>query len=445
MEAISWLRKQIKKPVTAFDIIPAAATDTLDQQIGLVKEWKIDAVKNRWARFEVGRSTNAPARASVPGWINGNNANINVVAGCFEPTVYPTPGNLGAYKSKVYANGLDWGAEDISLMRGQTMPGMVWRLRCRAYTFQRDPGKDWTTQPFSLSNAAEKPIDKIELESEVSMTQFQPRTAAIYSFDDDVVDTGTIPNHSGVGCTATGGHIRIHGNSSVNQVDLAVRDGLGYNVWSNTNQVQWTATPAGNEVGSNLFGPSLIGMSSTSNPNYVSPKLGDQLNYTFGVPDVNSIASIADYTYDASSTLPAVLPQMALIYIDATGMSGSGQGNTLMINGNGVGASTQLSGGGIIVVNGGLQIDGTHYPQAWNGLIFTTGVYHQFAGTKVVGGVIAGKHVIIHGAPNNGAVSGIAHLNYSRATLEDVCRQVANYHEQRSTLTIVPGSAETIY
>ncbi|MDB5096981.1 MAG: hypothetical protein JWM80_1402, partial [Cyanobacteria bacterium RYN_339] len=150
-EAISYMRKQPSKPLASFDYVgdPShlAPPDSLNEQIGLVKEWEIDPMRHLWARFEVGREAGAPART---GLINGVGATLT--AGSDGGTLYG-------------AGPVDWAAKDISLQRGRTRQGEVWRLRSRAYTFQRPAST--ATPSFNLTNPVLKPIQRIELETEV--------------------------------------------------------------------------------------------------------------------------------------------------------------------------------------------------------------------------------------------------------------------------------------
>ncbi|MDB5096988.1 MAG: hypothetical protein JWM80_1409 [Cyanobacteria bacterium RYN_339] len=427
-EALSWYRKQPIKPVKNFDIVSAASADTLDQQIGLVKEWEIDSTRHLWARFEVGRDPNAPIRTGVTSKGSRNTALYPVAT---YPTYYFSfnDGIVPAYSV------LDWGAQDVSFQRGKGQAGTVWLLRSKGYTFRRTGSATSliTSEPFSLSTAARKPIQKIELESEVVLTNFHPHEAALYDFNDNA-DATQVVSHAQ--CAITGGHVNIHGSGSASNVDVRVLDGVGFNVWCNTGAANVHLT---DDAGSNLFGPSLKGQGTTTNPNYVSPTLSDQIRSTFEVPDIASLKGLADYYYDQNSPPPAVLPQMAFIYIN--GQSMVANGNQVIFDGATVAGVTRpkLSGGGIIFVEGGATIDGTAIPQRWDGLIFTTGYYHQFNSSRITGGAIAGAHAIVHGES-----SKVAQLYYSRATLDQVIRQVRNYQEQRSTLTVVPGSSEDI-
>lgn len=415
-EALSWMRKQPVKPVTTFDIIndpspPAPAhQNTLDEQIGLVKEWEIDTQRHLWGRFEVGRSFGSPTRTTA------------TAAYATNGTLYPAAAN---YRNGDTTQGLDWAAQDISLQRGKSQAGSVWLLRSRGYIFQRAAGETPDTQPFSLTDASERPIQKIELETEVNLTSFSPPAAALYNFD-AASDTGQVAAHTQ--CAITGGHINVHGNGAASNVVLGVKDGAGVNIWCASNP---SDVHLHDDAGSNLFGPSLTGQSNNAKPNYVSSALADQLQSFFGVSDVSSLKGLADYVYDVNSPPPAVLPQMAFIFVDATGMA---NGEMLFD-----GTANALTGGGVLFVNGGIALDGTTTSQVWDGPIFATGWYHQFNKSKVTGGVTCGARSIVHGESGK-----VAQLYYSQATLSDVVRQVSNYAEQRSTFSVVPGSSEDV-
>lgn len=393
-EALSWLRKQELKPVTRFDIVEDTATaypETWNEQIGLVKEWEVDPAQRIWARFEVGRSSNAPARAGAAGSL--------------------TAGSPA---------GKNWTAEDISRQRGYTSPGVVWLLRSRGFVYKRPPSAtQWT--------AAAKPIQEAYLETEVQLTNFNAREAAIYSFV-DATDAGTVPTDAS--CGQTGGHIQVHAHGgSAGNVRVELEQGMGYTIWSNTPE---SKVQTDNGDGSTIFGPAAHGVTTTSHDRYVAPDLATQLDFAFGVQDLTSARSLASFYYDASSPPTGSLPQMSFTYINAIGMPD----DTMVFNSS----SPRLAGGGILFVEGNLKLDGTSVSQVWDGLIFVTGNYFQYNATRLTGGVMCGGKVRVHGT-----ASKVAEVRFSREAIASVCRKLATYREHRATVATSASASPRTY
>lgn len=337
--AVFWLQKQTVQPVTVFD--PKANTNLPDEdpetrpteeQLGLVNEFVIDAARNVWGRYEVGRSTFiTPATA--------------------RPTAVPTDGAASALYPAV-----TWTAEDVSRRRGEAQDGKVWLLRCRAYVFQ----KDSTNTVFSLApDAYTRPRETLTLEAEARMASLNFRNAALYSFrEDDGND-----------------QVEFKENNSV-KPRLEVETGAtGRNYWYNTDDINnssevslGTPDPAG----------SLMGQNDPAASTYVNPSLPAQLSYVFGQSNLEAVKGMADSFYTAVADVPSPLPSMSFVYL---------KGTSFTFN-----SSKQLNGGGILFVEGDLTIDGGSIEHNWDGLIFVTGDYTQKKKSTVTGSVMVGGY-----------------------------------------------------
>lgn len=114
-EAINWFRRQPTQPVTVFapvlnDAADPPILDTEDAEIGLVRQFKISA--SVWGRYEVWKQWDADPDAERLVWRQ------------------------------------QMQAEDVSLLRGRTMAGGVWRLRSVGHVFDmRDPNKSFREFP----------------------------------------------------------------------------------------------------------------------------------------------------------------------------------------------------------------------------------------------------------------------------------------------------------
>lgn len=337
--AVFWLQKQTVQPVTVFD--PKANTNLpdedpetrpIDEQLGLVNEFVIDASRNIWGRYEVGRSTFiTPATA--------------------RPTTVPTTGAWSSHHPAV-----TWTAEDVSKRRGETQNGKVWLLRCRAYVFK----KDATNTTFSLvPDAFTYPMETITLEAEARMANLNFRNAALYSFrlDDGADQVEYTENNS------TKPRLEVEAGAT------------GRNYWFNTDDIN-----SSDEVALGVPDPagSLSGQNDSSASTYVNPALAAQLSFVFGQSDVEGVKGMADNVYTALADVPTPLPSMSFVYL---------KGTSFTFN-----SSKPLNGGGILFVEGNLTLDGDSVDHTWDGLIFVTGNYTQKKSSTVTGSVMVGGY-----------------------------------------------------
>lgn len=368
--AVSWLRKQATKPVTRFD--PRSTTDpdeesettAVDESIGLCAEFVLDAKANLWARYEIGRSANAPARTGVP-----------VGATHTDTTLYP--------------NGIRWVAQDIGKQRGLAA-GEAWAIQCKAYTFTKAGGLTFATDTKRKS---------LILEAEIRRASINTREAALYCFKQSTAADTVKFDVQGAGSCV-----------------VDVLDGIGRPYWCNTNMVTLVGLPG--------FGtpplPAEQNKNAATDPLYVDPDLANQLIYVFGTSDLEGVKSMAANVYDNEGDIPQPMPANAFIYFD---------GN-LVFDG-----SPDLSGGGILFVEGDMKIEASTL-QSYNGLIFTTGRYDQRHKSTVTGGVICGGTAEVHG---HGAGKE-ASLRYSKDKLDSVASILDDYRLEHATIKVLPDN-----
>ncbi|MDB5096991.1 MAG: hypothetical protein JWM80_1412 [Cyanobacteria bacterium RYN_339] len=374
--AVSWLQKQPVQPVQVFDPKAnlgnpeeEAETAAEEEQLGLVHEFEIDHDRKLWARYEVARSTTAPARGAM----------------------------ADGPHSPLYADPIAWSAEDVSGSRGGRPPGTVWRVRSRAYLFERP----LATTPFSPKHV----LQHMTLEAEIRRTAMQFREAALYDFLD--------PHQP----AALGGvHVDVHAHGDRTNTELGVADGTGYAIWSASGLVA-TDHEAWKD-GANLMGATLAGSAA------VSPKLADQLHDVFGVSDLGKLREMAVHYYEDAIDLPQPQPPMDFIYLKPNGGGITFDG------------APQLDGGGVLVVEGNLHLKGDQQLQRWQGLVFVTGHLQVEKACELTGAVICGGTAEIHGYEGKPA-----RVLYSKAVLERVNAMLGTYRVARSTIRVIDGVA----
>lgn len=380
--AVYWLQKQSTQPVLVFDPQSAPAPDeegdvaTAEEQLGLVSEFPVDETAGLWGRYEVGRSKQAPARDSI------------------------ATGPL----SPLYADPPEWTVEDISLARGASQAGQIFRVRSRGYLFK----KETPTADFTLASPA--PLKTMTLEGEIKRMSFQFRSAPIYSFMADsnpTAKTVELKEKSG------GDTIIDKGSAS-------------YHYWSNAGTGKYTIQSVNFEPGGTAV-PMAGANNSSLYDQYVSPGLNDQLKYVFGTSDLTAIQAFADAIYTEKNQIPDSQPTTGFIYIKPT------SGTITFKEG---GSDPTLAGGGILFVEGNLTIDGNGGMQEWEGLIFVTGNYRQVKTSTVKGAVICGGTFFIEGE-NSGKT---AKIEYSNSSLGRINDKLGNYRLDRSTLRLIDGA-----
>lgn len=144
IEALGWFRKQTSQPVLTFEPqLDATATpkvlDTLDPVVGLVREFQISG--STWGRYEVWKQWDAD----------------------------PIPERL-AWRQLMQV-------EDVSLARGASSTGSVWRLRCIGYVFHQ------VNSAVSFDTLPNRVISKDTVETEIRRMTFTPPGAATLCVD----------------------------------------------------------------------------------------------------------------------------------------------------------------------------------------------------------------------------------------------------------------------
>jgi hypothetical protein len=392
--AANWLQRQPSPPVTCFDPKSNAnspdddqETSAAEEQLGLVNEFVVDARSNLWGRYEVGRSTTGPVPAPARG-------------GLVTQTGSHSP---------LYAGSPMWTAEDVSKQRGETV-GTVWRVRSRAYIFMRPtPGA-----PFALSGPT-KPIQTITLEADIRRGRFNYHQAAIYNYAPD----NTPPDVNGF-------VLDIHAHDAIGNTVVQALDGSGYIWWTRTTNIG-----TGMYNGFAIAGPTLSGANDPTSAAYVADGLTDQLSFYFAVPDTATLKGMADAYYEDEPSIPQpVNAKPQLVYIKPSS-------GTVQFGGGG---HPNLSGGGVLFVEGNLNIDGTGTNQSWDGLIFVTGDYDQTRGSTITGGLVCGTHFRIHGYHND-----VSKVLYSPSTLDSINAQIGSYRVMRSTVRAVDDATAKKY
>lgn len=267
--AISWLNRQDVQPVEAFDPKGVAADDAdaadtpqKDEQLGLTGELVVDTDRNLKARYEVGRSPNAPQRDGLA----SGTALPSYLAGL--PTVYPsTPG-------------ITWFAKDLGPSRGLA-PGAVWRLRCRAYLWDGAQG-DWGTVP---------PIKDLILEADIERRTLQPYAASVFQWGQ------------------TSSERPMFDVRASNAVDVSVANGTAGSYWTHTTLNLPNGTPVETTSGNH------IADNNPASPTYVSPKARDHMEHVLGIRDEGLLEGLATHYYASEADLPPVLEGHGVFYV----------------------------------------------------------------------------------------------------------------------------------
>jgi hypothetical protein len=373
--AVSWLQKQAVQPVQVFDPKAnlanpeeEAETPPGEEQLGLVHEFEIDPGRKLWARYEVGRSSTAPARDALTD---------------------------GAH-SKLHGDPIGWTAEDVSRTRGGRPPGTVWRVRSRAYLFEKPE--------ITSSFTPKKVLERMTLEAEIRRTAMTFREAALYDYMD--------PQQP---AALGGAHVDVHAHGDKTNTEVGVADGAGYAIWSASSLVA-TDREAWKD-GANLSGAMLAGSAA------VSTKLSDQLRDVFDVADLGKLREMAVHYYEDAIDLPQPQPPMDFLYLKPNGGGITFDG------------APQLDGGGVLVVEGNLHLKGDQQLQRWQGLVFVTGHLQVEKSCELTGAVICGGTAEIHGYEGKPA-----RVTYSKAALDRVNAMLGTYRVARSTIRVVEGS-----
>jgi hypothetical protein len=147
------------------------------------------------------------------------------------------------------------------------------------------------------------------------------------------------------------------------------------------------------------------------------------VSYVLGV-STNELRILADYVVNSVTDLPATIPDMSLIYINGNAVFGPS-------------TSRNLSGSGLLFVNGNLTINTATLQHSYRGLIYVTG-----SATIQEGALIRGCMVAYGGLTlsNVGAMQP-AEIDYDQGMMNMVDAQICRYREMKSTYRIFTGLA----
>jgi len=356
VDAIAWFKRQSQQPVrsgypptyyTYADgaFYPRVSTDTtknatIDESIGLVKEYQLSEDSKKWARYEVRRQ---PDTAS------------------------------NAYDSH--------SVHDISGLRiygKNNGEGLVWYIESAGYVYMKND----TSKAYN--EAPNKVVAHVRSSTEIRRLALSlPLEAAVLTKSGGSSYSRTVTlNKNG---RIMAGHYT----------------GVGYVSGS---------SPKVNSGGS-----------ITGSTQYKSGIDDPTVSYVLGV-STSELKMLADYVVTDTSLLPSDMPDMALIFINGDASFTS---------------SRPLSGGGILFVNGNLNI-AADSNAVYSGLIYATGTVTISDPALISGTVIAYGGLTL----SRSAATDIAEIDYDPTILSSVRQQICQYRENKSALHVfigVPG------
>lgn len=304
IEALGWLRKQTSQPVTTFapqldmEVAPPII-DTIEPDIGIVREFEI--TNSIWGRYEVWRQWDADPNATRLAWRQ------------------------------------QMQCEDISDLRGDLMPGSVWRLRSIGYVFRRvDPNVAFNVAPNQVLGQ--------------DMTEVETRRLALQ------------PPGQAALCTRNGNTTQVLTRGKI--VGGSLGAGIFYKQGTGAITVSGT-------------GASVAGTPSQS----ASATYDDTFDLVFGVSQ-NELAAMADYYITTAADFPSPVP-MDSVVMSTTGMTFS--------------ATKPLKGTGVVAIVGNTTIGAGSY-SAFSGLLYVQGNLTVREPCEIQGAVVVTGSVTIQGA-----------------------------------------------
>ncbi|MGA2090521.1 MAG: hypothetical protein ABSH12_03545 [Endomicrobiales bacterium] len=360
VDAMAWFKRQPVQPVAsgvpctkfawadgAFNPLYStntATSDTIAQNIGLVKQMQLSEDGLIWGRYEVWRQTNTTVAAYNP------NA-VHDVSG-----------------EKLFA-----GQQDGN--------GYVWDISSRGYIYtNRNPALPYNQAPNQViaTSLVSTELLRISLNTQVPC-------AFIVSNGGTTSNPTVIINQNG----------RIEGGTY----------GCG----------RASGKPPSIQSGGSVTGT--LAASNSTSTMYNDPTV----SYTLGV-STTQLKMLADYVVPNVASLPALLPNMALIYI----------------NGNAEFTINQpLVSSGILFVQGNLTFDeGSN--STFSGLIYVTGTATINDPTYISGCVIAYGGMTLSSA----SATDVAEIQYDSNILTMVSQQICQYREMKSTYRVSTGLSD---
>lgn len=299
IEVVNWFRRQPMQPVLTFapvldESVDPKVLDTEDPDIGLMREFRITG--RLWGRYEVWKRWDAD----------------------------PDPSRL-AWRNQVRV-------DDVSLMRGRSTSGNVWRVRSVGYIYdRRDPNVSFRSHPNRI-------VASEILEAEISRLSIAlPGQAAL--------------------CASRGDNVTVKKNGRV----------LGGSVAAGIFYPQGTGSPtleAGSEVtGVPDLSPSVVYDAS--------------IEYVFGVSQ-DGLQAMSDLYVDDVANFPSPLPPASMTVLNDPGAT-LNFGSSFKLQGSGIvviKANVKMSAGSLSFFDGLLYIDGDlelHAPFVLKGAFIVTG------------------------------------------------------------------------
>lgn len=337
-EAHSWLRRQTSQPVTAFAPLLNTGSnpqvlDTVDPTIGLVREFRV--TEKIFARYEVWKRWDADPDAQRRAWRQQHQC------------------------------------EDVSLLRGASGTGAVWRLRSIGYIYEQlDPDVPFDEAPNRI------------IASQVASNEYRRLVL-------------TLP-----------------GNAAVN-----VGDGNACHI--NTNGRIIGGSAAG------IYYPTGSG-TPTTGPNNAqrvtgTPRLATTNNYddsyeaVFGL-SYEQIRAMATLVITDTSSLPSPMPDNGIVVIETN--------NTV-----GFDAAKPLRGTALVIIKGNALIQqGSN--SDFNGLLYVDGNLTVREVSTVRGSVVCTGNLTVQGSGSN----QYATIQYDGDVLNQLLGRIGNYTVANATL-----------
>ncbi len=354
--------------------------DTLDENIGLVKEYQLNSQKNLWARYEIRRQKD-PNLGSV-------NAALPVDAATNPP------------------NPIDpLAAHDITNLRASAWDlgqGVVWGIESKGYVFQKN-----TLDPTVAFNKAP---NVVLATSRISSEFRRLYMDAPYS---EIGNTGAGPAVNAAIITDNADNVRI--------------DGLGRSIIRGGNvPAIGYYTGAGNPTINNPANKEIRGTPTNLtfiNGGFDTRSVGtgrfNMWENVFKVEFPDSLVQMADVIANTAVDLPQLYPAMSLVYIRGNAdftpqrpLNGSG---ILFVGGNMTVTDPKARFDGLICVNGNFSI---------------TGVESSIYGRMIVRGTVTVT------APN---ATDKAEIVYDPGTVTYVRNQIAVYRETKTSVFLYTG------
>jgi hypothetical protein len=408
-EGLSWFRRQTDQPVKAF--VPVRnlnatppINDTDDPNIGLVRDYEINAQGRVWGRYELKKTpalaANATSLSIKDRWSNSQNYSTNDIVldegdQPVDPTSYFYRSKSNGNSNKKPKNNSKGGSAtwdvvntmDITKYKGKPSAGTVWQLESEGIVYVRNnPNVAYDVAPNRV-------LARAKLRTEIQRLSLNLPAASAVSAS------------RGAGVTLNNTAIRIRGGT---------KSALQYQASSgNPSGAALSPTPPNTQI----TGTSPVMQSGiTAAPSRFS------IPYIFGVTQ-NELENMADYNVSSVSSLPATLPSARLIVLRDPSNA----------NANFVFTQTRpLTGTGVLVVFGNLKLE-ANSNSSFNGVIYVDGSYEQEAPSSVTGSV-----VVNNSGSRTFSMTGAgerSEIRYDANVIDFIEQRLGQYRVTRSAYT----------